>query len=52
MISLMISYYDDKDEKKAEKKLYGKHAQNLMKTDIKKPKKVMNWMLIFLDLER
>ena len=28
-------YYDDKDEKKAEKKLYGRRAQNLLKTDIK-----------------
>ena len=28
-------YYDDKADKKVEKKLYGRHAQNLMKTDIK-----------------
>ena len=28
-------YYDDKDEKKVEKKLYGRRAQNLLKTDIK-----------------
>ena len=28
-------YFDDKDEKKAEKKLYGRRAQNLLKTDIK-----------------
>ena len=28
-------YYDDKDEKKAEKKLYGRRAQKLLKTDIK-----------------
>ena len=27
-------YYDDKDEKKAEKKLYGRRAQNLLKTDV------------------
>ena len=26
-------YYDDKDEKKAEKKLYGHRAQNLLRTD-------------------
>ena len=25
-------YYDDKDEKKVEKKLYGRRAQNLLKT--------------------
>ena len=31
-------YYDDKDEKKAEKKLYGHRAQNLLKTDIKEQK--------------
>ena len=28
-------YYDDRMENKAEKKLYGRHAKNLMKTDIK-----------------
>ncbi len=28
-------FYDDKAQKRAEKKLYGRHAQNLMKTDIK-----------------
>ena len=28
-------YYDDKDETKVEKKLYGRRAQNLLKTDIK-----------------
>ena len=28
-------FYDDKSDKKVEKKLYGRHAQNLMKTDIK-----------------
>ncbi len=28
-------FYDDKADKKVEKKLYGLHAQNLMKTDIK-----------------
>lgn len=28
-------YYNDKDMKKLEKKLYGHHARNLMKTDIK-----------------
>ena len=31
-------HYDDKDEKKAEKKLYGHRAQNLLKTDIKETK--------------
>ena len=31
-------YYDDKDEKKAEKKLYGHRAQNLLKTDFKETK--------------
>ena len=28
-------FYDDRDENKVEKKLYGRHARNLMKTDIK-----------------
>ena len=28
-------FYDDKADKKVETKLYGRHAQNLMKTDIK-----------------
>ena len=28
-------FYDDRDENKIEKKLYGRHARNLMKTDIK-----------------
>ncbi len=30
--------FDDKAERKAENKLYGRHAQNLMKTDIKEMK--------------
>ena len=30
--------FDDMAERKAEKKLYGRHAQNLMKTDIKEMK--------------
>ena len=33
-------YYDDKDEKKAEKKLYGRRAQNLLRTDIKEKPEV------------
>ena len=31
-------YYDDKEAKKAEKKLYGRRGQNLLKTDIKETK--------------
>ena len=31
-------FYDDKAERRAEKKLYGHHAHNLMKTDIKENK--------------
>lgn len=30
-----LPFYDDKQERKLEKKLYGKHAANLMKTDVK-----------------
>ena len=28
-------FYDDRNEQKVERKLYGRHARNLMKTDIK-----------------
>ena len=28
-------FYDDRDMKKAERKLYGRHGKNMMKTDIK-----------------
>ena len=28
-------FYDDREERKAEKKLYGRHGKNLMKTDIR-----------------
>ena len=28
-------FYDDKDERRIEKKLYGRHVRNLMKTDVK-----------------
>ena len=31
-------FYDDRDLKKAEKKLYGRRANNIMKTDIKEMK--------------
>ena len=40
-------YYDDKDEKKVGKKLYGHRAQNLLKTDIKEKK---NEYIIDIDL--
>lgn len=39
--------YADKAENRAEKKLYGHHANNLMKTDIKEMKMDMNLRLIF-----
>lgn len=32
-------FYDDKDMKKMEKKLYGRRGKNLMKTDVKETKK-------------
>ena len=32
--------------------LYGKHAQNMMKTDIRELMAVMNWMWIFRDLRK
>lgn len=31
-------FFDDKEDKKAEKKLYGRRARNLMKTDIREKK--------------
>ena len=31
-------FYDDKDMKKAERKLYGRHGKNMMKTDVKEKK--------------
>ena len=40
-------FYDDKADRKIQRKLYGHHAGNLMKTDIKKM--VMNWRSIFRD---
>jgi len=32
--------------------LYGKHAQNMMKTDIREQTVAMNWMSIFRDLRK
>ena len=32
--------------------LYGKHAQNMMKTDIRETDGSMNWMSIFRDLRK
>ena len=41
-------FIDDRAEKNAERKLYGHHAANLMKTDIKELETmVMNLKLIF-----
>ena len=42
-------FYDDKADRKIQRKLYGHHAGNLMKTDIKGKKMVMNWRSIFRD---
>ena len=33
-----LPFYDDKEERKLERKLYGRRAGNLMKTDIKEKK--------------
>ena len=41
-------FYDDKADRKIQRKLYGHHAGNLMKTDIM----VMNWRSIFRDLRK
>lgn len=38
MISLTFHFTMNKAERRAEKKLYGHHAHNLMKTDIKEKK--------------
>ena len=40
-------YYDNRAEDKAEKKLYGHHAGNLMKTDIKELDNGYELRLIF-----
>ena len=42
-------FYDDRAERQAEKKLYGHHAANLMKTDIKEKKMAMIWRWICRD---
>lgn len=35
----MFPFYDDRDMDKAEKRLYGRHARNLMKTDVRETDK-------------
>ena len=45
-------YYDDKDEKKAEKKLYGHRAQNLLRTDIKETKEGYELVIDVLDSKK
>ncbi len=45
-------FYDDKADKKVEKKLYGRHAQNLMKTILRKLMRAMSWRSICLALPR
>ena len=40
-------FYDDRNEQKVEKKLYGRHARNLMKTDIKE---IDNGYQLIIDL--
>ena len=42
-------FYDDKADRKIQRKLYGHHAGNLMKTDIKRKKMDTNWRSIFRD---
>ena len=42
-------FYDDKADRKIQRKLYGHHAGNLMKTDIKEKKMDTNWRSIFRD---
>ena len=42
-------FFDENAGNKIEKKLYGRHAKNMMKTDIKELKAAMSWRSIFRD---
>ena len=43
--------FDDRAMKKAQKKLYGRHAANMMKTDVNRMI-IMKWISIFRDLRK
>ena len=45
-------FYDDKSMKKMEKKLYGHHAKNMMKTDIKEEENAYELEWIYPALKR
>ena len=45
-------FYNDRDMKKAERKLYGHRAKNLMKTDIKEKATATFWRWIFRDSKK
>ena len=42
-------FFDDRDLRKTERKLYGHNAKRLMKTDIKETDSGLNWKWIFRD---
>ena len=45
-------FYNDRDLKKAEKKLYGRKGDRMTKTDIREKQMAMNCWSIFRDLRR
>jgi hypothetical protein len=45
-------FFDDRELRKADRKLYGHHAKNLMKTDIRKLIRATSWRWICRDLRR
>ena len=45
-------FFDDKADRKMERKLYGRRARNLMKQISGRRKMAMSWILIFLDSKK
>ena len=45
-------FFDERDERRAEKKLYGRRGKNLMKTDVKETDRGMSWKWICPDLQK
>ncbi len=45
MICLIVFRFNDNATKDVEKKLYGRKAAHMMKTDIKEKSDAMNWVM-------
>lgn len=45
-------FYDDREMKRMEKKLYGRRGKNVMKTDIQETDKIIFWKWICRDFPR